>query len=142
MLELGNALISVLTIMFSLAVVVVVANTIRMDVANRAEEIQVLSLVGAGNGFIRQPFLYSGLWYGLLGALLALLLFNLCLYYLRQPLELLLDAYGNVFVVQNLGGKGVILMLFAGGLLGFCGAWVSVQRYLREIREGGTLGRL
>ena len=142
LLELGNALISVLTIMFSLAVVVVVANTIRMDVANRAEEIQVLSLVGAGNGFIRQPFLYSGLWYGLLGALLALLLFNLCLYYLRQPLELLLDAYGNVFVVQNLGGKGVILMLFAGGLLGFCGAWVSVQRYLREIREGGTLGRL
>jgi len=142
LLELGNALISVLTIMFSLAVVVVVANTIRMDVANRAEEIQVLSLVGAGNGFIRQPFLYSGLWYGLLGALLALLLFNLCLYYLRQPLELLLDAYGNVFVVQNLDGKGVILMLFAGGLLGFCGAWVSVQRYLRELREGGMLGRL
>ena len=142
LLELGHALISVLTTMFSLAVVVVVANTIRMDVANRAEEIQVLSLVGAGNGFIRQPFLYSGLWYGLLGALLALLLFNLCLYYLRQPLELLLDAYGNVFVVQNLGGKGVILMLFAGGLLGFCGACVSVQRYLREIREGGTLGRL
>lgn len=142
LLELGNALISVLTIMFSLAVVVVVANTIRMDVANRAEEIQVLSLVGAGNGFIRQPFLYSGFWYGLLGAMLALLLFNLCLYYLRQPLELLLDAYGNVFVVQNLGGKGVVLMLFAGGLLGFCGAWVSVQRYLREIREGGMLGRL
>ena len=141
LLELGNALISVLTIMFSLAVVVVVANTIRMDVANRAEEIQVLSLVGAGNGFIRQPFLYSGIWYGLLGALLALLLFNLCLYYLRQPLELLLDAYGNVFVVQNLGGKGAILMLFAGGLLGFCGAWVSVQRYLREIRQGGMLGR-
>ena len=141
LLELGDALISVLTIIFSLAVVVVVANTIRMDVANRAEEIQVLSLVGAGNGFIRQPFLYSGLWYGLLGALLALLLFNLCLHYLRQPLELLLDAYGNVFVVQNLGGKGVILMLFAGGLLGFCGAWLSVQRYLREIREGGMLGR-
>ena len=142
LLELGNALISVLTIMFSLAVVVVVANTIRMDVANRAEEIQVLSLVGAGNGFIRQPFLYSGLWYGLLGALLALLLFNLCLYYLRQPLEQLLDAYGNSFVVQNLGGRGVILTVFAGGLLGFCGAWVSVQRYLREIREGGMLGRL
>jgi len=141
LLELGDALISVLTIMFSLAVVVVVANTIRMDVANRAEEIQVLSLVGAGNGFIRQPFLYSGFWYGLLGALLALLLFNLCLHYLRQPLELLLDAYGNVFVVQNLTWKGVILMLFAGGLLGFCGAWLSVQRYLREIREGGMLGR-
>jgi cell division transport system permease protein len=141
LLELGDALISVLTIVFSLAVVVVVANTIRMDVASRAEEIQVLSLVGAGNGFIRQPFLYSGFWYGLLGALLALLLFNLCLYYLRQPLEQLLDAYGNSFVVQNLGGKGVMLTVFAGGLLGFFGAWVSVQRFLREIRRSGMLGR-
>jgi cell division transport system permease protein len=139
LLELGNALVSVLTIMFSLAVVVVVANTIRLDVANRADEIQVLSLVGAGNNFIRQPFLYTGFWYGLLGALLALILFNLCLYYLRQPLERLLDAYGNSFTVQNLGGTGIILFVAAGGLLGFFGAWVSVQRYLRQIRDHGML---
>ena len=51
-------------VVFSLAVIVVIANTIRLDVANRCDEIQVLSLVGAGNGFIRQPFLYSGFWYG------------------------------------------------------------------------------
>ena len=141
LLELGNALVSVLTVLFSLAVVVIVSNTIRMDVANRAEEIQVLSLVGAGNGFIRQPFLYSGFWYGLLGALLALLLFNLCLYYLSQPLERLLDAYGNSFTVQNLGAGGLLLVLLAGGLLGFFGAWVSVQRYLNRIRADGMLGR-
>jgi cell division transport system permease protein len=141
LLELGDALVSVLTILFSMAVVVVVANTIRLDVANRAEEIHVLSLVGAGNSFIRQPFLYSGFWYGLLGALLALLLFNLSLYYLRQPLEQLMDAYGNSFVVQNLDGTGVILTVLTGGLLGLFGAWVSVQRYLRQIRESGMLGR-
>ena len=58
LLELGNALASVLTFVFSLAVMVVVANTIRLDVESRAEEIHVLSLVGAGNSFIRQPFLY------------------------------------------------------------------------------------
>lgn len=141
LLELGEALVSVLTVVFSLAVVVIVSNTIRMDVANRAEEIQVLSLVGAGNGFIRQPFLYSGFWYGLLGALLALLLFNLCLYYLSQPLERLLDAYGNSFTVQNLQVGGLLLVLLAGGLLGFFGAWVSVQRYLNRIRADGMLGR-
>jgi cell division transport system permease protein len=139
LLELGDALVSVLTIMFSVAVVVVVANTIRLDVANRADEIQVLSLVGAGNNFIRQPFLYTGFWYGSLGAVLALLLFNLCLYYLRQPLERLLDAYGNSFTVQNLGGTGIILVVAAGGLLGFFGAWVSVQRHLRQIRDRGML---
>jgi len=142
LLELGEALVSVLTIMFSMAVIVVVANTIRLDVASRAEEIHVLSLVGAGNGFIRQPFLYSGFWYGLLGALLSLALFNLSLYYLRQPLERLLEAYGNSFVVQNIGVAGVLMILLAGGVLGLVGAWIAVQRYLRQIREHGRLGRL
>jgi len=132
----------VLTVMFSLAVIVVVANTIRLDVASHADEIQVLSLVGAGNGFIRQPFLYSGFWYGLLGAALALILFNLGLFYLQQPLERLLDAYGNRFQVANFDGRTVVLILFLGGFLGFLGAWIAVQRYLRQIRNGGMLGSL
>jgi len=142
LLRLGEALVSVLTAVFSLAVIVVVANTIRMDVASRSEEIQVLSLVGAGNSFIRQPFLYSGFWYGFLGAWVALALFNLCLYYLRQPLEQLLDAYGNRFVVQNLDGSAVFLIVFTGGVLGFFGAWLSVQRHLRQISDNDMLGRL
>ncbi|MGI9320541.1 MAG: permease-like cell division protein FtsX [Thiogranum sp.] len=141
LLELGDAMVTVLTVLFSLAAVVVVSNTIRMDVASRAEEIQVLSLIGAGNGFIRQPFLYSGFWYGLLGALLALLLFNICLHFISLPLERLFDAYGNRFEVLNLGAGGLILVLLSGGLLGFVGAWISVQRYLNQINAGGILGR-
>jgi cell division transport system permease protein len=142
LLRLGEALVSVLTAVFALAVIVVVANTIRLDVASRAEEIEVLSLIGAGNSFIRQPFLYSGFWYGFLGAWVALALFNVCLYYLRQPLEQLMDAYGNSFVVQNLDGPEMAMMVLAGGLLGLLGAWMSVQRYLRQIRDNGVLGRL
>jgi cell division transport system permease protein len=142
LLNLGEALVSVLAAIFALAVIVVVANTIRLDVASRAEEIQVLSLVGASSGFIRQPFLYSGFWYGFLGAWLALGLFNLCLYYLRRPLETLLDAYGNHFVLQNFGFSDMLIVVFTGGLLGFSGAWISVQRYLRQIRQDGMLGRL
>ena len=141
LLALGDAVVTVLALMFSLAVAVVVANTIRLDVANRAEEIQVLSLVGAGNSFIRQPFLYSGFWYGLLGAALALLLFNLSLYYLKQPLERLLDSYGNTFTVRNLGWAGAFAVLLAGGFLGLAGAWISVRRYLRQLKDGGLPGR-
>jgi cell division transport system permease protein len=141
LLDLGNAFVTVLTFMFSLAVVVVVANTIRLDVAGRSEEIQVLSLVGAGNSFIRQPFLYSGFWYGLLGSLLALLLLNLSMYYLKYPLERLLASYGSAFTVKNLGAVDSLLVLLAGSFLGLSGAWVSVQRYLRQLRESGMLGR-
>ena len=63
-LGLGHAIVGVLGLFLALAVVVIVANTIRLDVAARVEEIQVLSLVGASDSFIRQPFMYSGFWYG------------------------------------------------------------------------------
>lgn len=141
LLALGEATIAVLTLLFSLAVIVVVANTIRLDVANRAGEIEVMSMVGANPGFIRQPFLYSGFWYGLLGALLALGLLHASLFYLQGPLERLLDAYGNQFRLQDLGVKNSLLVLFLGGLLGFFGAYLSVQRHLRQIARGRGIGR-
>jgi cell division transport system permease protein len=142
LLGLGNALVTILSVMFSLAVLVVIANTIRMDVANRADEIEVLSLVGAGDGFIRQPFLYSGFWYGFMGAVLALVLLQICILYLQAPLENLLDAYGNEFRIAplNLSQTGVVLL--SGAVLGLLGAWVSVERYLRVLRRGGLLGRI
>ena len=141
LLALGNAFVTVLTVLFSLAVVVVVANTIRLDVANRADEIDVLNLVGAGSGFIRQPFLYSGFWYGLLGAVLALALLYGSMLYLQRPLGGLLDAYGNTFQMRYLGGRGVLFVLLGGGLLGFLGAWVSVRRYLRQFRVPEAVSR-
>jgi cell division transport system permease protein len=142
LLALGNALVSVLSAMFSLAVVVVIANTIRMDVASRADEIEILSLVGAGENFIRQPFLYSGFWYGLMGAALALGLLQVSLYYLQSPLDQLLDAYGNSFALVSLTTQEVFLVLVAGGVLGFLGAWVSVERYLWILRRGGLAGQI
>lgn len=141
LLELGRAAVTVLSVLFGLAVVVVVANTIRLDVAARSEEIEILALVGAGPGFIRQPFLYSGFWYGLLGGMLAAALMELCLFYLRAPLGRLLDAYGQGISLQGLSDPQLALLLLASGLLGLLGAWISVQRYLRMLVVGGSLGR-
>jgi cell division transport system permease protein len=140
LLALGDAFISVLTVLFSVAVVVIVANTIRLDVANRSEEIQVLNLVGASNSFIRQPFLYSGFWYGLLGALLALFLLAAAMLYVEQPLARLLDAYGNTFDVRGLDAVQALGVLALGGLLGLLGAWAAVQRYLRRFQLEGRAG--
>jgi len=142
LLALGSALVSVLSILFSVSVVVVIANTIRMDVANRSDEIEILSMVGAGDNFIRQPFLYSGFWYGLMGAALSLGLVLVSLHYLQLPLDSLLDAYGNSFRLSSLTTGQVFLVLLAGGGLGFLGAWVSVERYLWVLRRGGFLGRI
>ena len=141
MIELGQATVSVLVFLFGLAVVVVVANTIRLDVASHAEEIEILALVGAGNAFVRQPFLYSGLWYGLMGGLLAVILLGLTVLYLGRPLGLLLETYGTVFSLRGLGGQNTLWVLLGGGFLGWLGAWISVQRYLRRLKVGGRLGR-
>ena len=141
MMELGQAAVTVLMLLFGLAVVVVVANTIRLDVASHTEEIEILALVGAGNAFVRQPFLYTGLWYGLMGGLLAVLLLSLTMLYLGGPLGLLLETYGTVFSLRGLGFNNTLWVLLGGSLLGWLGAWVSVQRYLRRLKVGGRLGR-
>ena len=60
---------------------------------------------------------------------------------LDRPLGLLLETYGTVFKMRGLGALQVTWMLAGGGLLGWLGAWVSVQRYLRQLRIGGRLGR-
>jgi len=141
MLEFGGIVATFLFFLFGLAVVVVVANTIRLDVASHADEIEILALVGAGNAFIRQPFLYTGLWYGLLSGLLAYILLYLTLFFLGRPLGLLLETYGTVFRLRGPGAANSLWMLLASGLLGWSGAWISVQRYLRLLRVGGHLGR-
>lgn len=141
LMELGKASVTVLILLFGLAVVVVVANTIRLDVASHAEEIEILALVGAGNAFVRQPFLYTGLWYGLMGGLLAIALLGLTMLYLGRPLGLLLETYGTVFSLRGLGAYNTLWVLLGGGFLGWLGAWISVQRYLRRLRVGGQLGR-
>jgi cell division transport system permease protein len=141
MMELGEAAVTFLALLFGLAVVVVVANTIRLDVTSHAEEIEILALVGAGNAFVRQPFLYTGLWYGLMGGLLAIVLLSLTLLYLGRPLGLLLETYGTVFNLHGLGVYNTFWVLLGGAFLGWLGAWVSVQRYLSQLKVGGRLGR-
>jgi cell division transport system permease protein len=141
LLEVGRAAVTVLAVLFGLAVIVVVSNTIRLDVAARSEEIEIFALVGAGNGFIRQPFLYTGLWYGLMGGALAAGLMYLCLFYLEAPLTRLLDAYGHGISLYGLGSWQLAVLLAVSGLLGMLGAWISVRRYLRMLVVGGSLGR-
>jgi cell division transport system permease protein len=141
MMELGSAAVSMLILLFGLAVMVVVANTIRLDVASHAEEIEILALVGASNAFVRQPFLYTGFWYGLMGAILAILLLGLSMLYLGQPLALLLETYGTEFNLRGLNAGNTSLVLASGGMLGWLGALISVQRYLRALKVGGRLGR-
>ena len=72
-LDLARRVVDMATILLSLAVVLVIGNTIRLEINNRREEIQVVKLVGGSDGFIHRPFLYMGFFYGLAGAAMAAL---------------------------------------------------------------------
>lgn len=82
------------------AVVIVVGNTIRLDIQNRSAEIEVAKLLGATDGFVRRPFLYLGLWYGLLGGLVAVLVLVLGGWALMGPMARLAGLYDSHLSLQ------------------------------------------
>jgi cell division transport system permease protein len=111
----------------------VVGNTIRLDILNRRAEIEVMKLVGATDGFARRPFLYSGVWYGLGGGLLALGLVEAAVMLLGPPVNRLAGLYGSPFHLRGLGA-GVGLAVLGGAVgLGWLGSWLAATRHIRAI---------
>src|SRR5690606_83124 len=115
------------------AIVVIIGNTIRLDIQNRREEIEVTKLIGASNGFVRRPFLYSGLWYGLGGGVLALLLVAYGMFALREPVGRLAGLYDSSFSILSLSLIESLITVGTGVALGLAGSWLAVARHLRRI---------
>ncbi len=134
LLDLARRSIWLAAVVLISAVVVIIGNTIRLDIQNRRAEIEVAKLLGATDAFVRRPFLYLGFWYGLGGGLLALMVLFLGLLLLGGPLARLSELYGGAF--QPLGADGSIsLAILLGGLFaGLSGAWVAVARHLTAIQ--------
>ena len=133
LLDIGRRVAAVLAGLLSLAVLLVVGNTIRLDIENHREEIVVQKLVGATDAFVRRPFLYTGIWHGLLGGGFAWLLVNMAVGLVRPPVGHLAAAYGSEFQLKAPDLADSALLLVGGALLGLVGAWLAVARQLREI---------
>lgn len=132
-LELVRRAVGLSATLLALAVVLIVGNTIRLDIENRRSEIEVTKLVGASDAFVRRPFLYSGLWYGLGGGLLASLLVIVGLLLLRAPVAQLAGLYGSGFSLVGPGFDGLGALVGGGAALGWLGSWTATTRHLRRI---------
>jgi cell division transport system permease protein len=119
--------------LLGVAIVVIIGNTIRLDIQNRREEIEVTKLIGASNAFVRRPFLWSGFWYGLFGGLLAVGLVQYGLYLLEQPAARLAGLYQSNLVVLDLSLRESAVILGIGVLLGLLGSWFAAARHMRRI---------
>jgi cell division transport system permease protein len=119
--------------LFALGILVIVGNTIRLDIENRRDEIEVTKLVGGSDAFVRRPFLYNGIWYGLGGGLIAWLIVAVVVFVLSDPVQRIAGLYGSSFRLQGLGLPGW-LALMAGGIgLGWLGSFIAATRELRGI---------
>ena len=123
MLEIAEQCVTAFSLLLGIGVIFIVGNTIRLELQTRHEEIAVQKLLGATNQFIRRPFLHAGLWYALLGSILALLLANAIILAVRDP--------ANQLSFIDL--RASLLMTLTAVLLGISGAWIVVSYYLRKL---------
>jgi cell division transport system permease protein len=133
MLVLVGRIVDLATLLLAIAVAVVVGNTIRLEINSRAVEIEVVKLVGGTDAFIRRPFLYLGLWYGLLGAVVAAIVVAGALLALRSPVSAVASLYGSGFELTSLPLRETGILVAGGAILGLAGAWLATARHLRAI---------
>jgi len=121
----------VVLVIVGLTVLFIIVNTIRLAVVARAEEIEIMRLVGASDAFIRWPFVFEGAFVGLLGAMITIGLLLL----VQAPVASLLSSFFNVLPVQATAmvGQNVALLVLGTGVgIGVVGSYVSVRSYLKR----------
>jgi cell division transport system permease protein len=120
----------VLAVMFALGAVLVTATSVRLAIESRLDELRVMKLVGATDAYIRRPFLYFGLFYGLGGGLAGAMLISAVLLFVEAPLTALLGSYGQAVELAGLNLIFFAGLLGLGGLLGVCGALLAARQRL------------
>lgn len=132
-IALGKRGALLLSVLLAVAVLLVIGNTIRLTIFNRREEILVTKLIGATNQFIRRPFLYTGFWYGVFGAIVSMLLIILLFFLVDGPVRSLAQLYNSPFNLTGLGLLDAAFVFAAAVGLGLIGSWLAVTRHIRSI---------
>ncbi|MGB1263970.1 MAG: permease-like cell division protein FtsX [Cognaticolwellia sp.] len=122
-----------IAILLCLSVVLIIGNTIRLAILNQKDAIAVMKLVGATDNFIQRPFLYAGIWYGVLGGFVASLCVAILASYLSVALGKLTDLYQSQFVLSGLSFYEIILLQLMAVALGLLGSFISVRQHIRAI---------
>ncbi len=132
-IALGKRGALLLSALLAVAVLLVIGNTIRLTIFNRREEILVTKLIGATNQFIRRPFLYTGFWYGVFGAILAVVLIFTLFLLISGPVSELARLYNSPFQLSGMGLMDALMVFSCAVALGLVGSWIAVTRHIRTI---------
>lgn len=129
-ISLGRHAVYAAMLLFAFGVLLIVGNTIGLITQRYKDEIFVSQLLGATNKFIRRPFLYSGMIYGLIGGIIAWFLIDATMWCLSGSVTKLATLYGSQFYLQVLSSSATLFLLAGGALLGYFGSWLAVSRHV------------
>lgn len=129
LLAAGRGVAVVLAVLVLVCVVAVVGNTIRLAVAGRRDEIEVMKLCGATDGFVRHPFVLEGAFQGFLASTLSLVLLLVAFLLLRGTVDDTLAVVTGVRAVFLPPAVALVLMV-VGAAIGALGSALSLRRYL------------
>lgn len=130
---LAAVIVITLTVLMLGAVFLIIGNTLRFNVLAHKEEIQTMKLIGATDSFILRPYLYAGMWFGVLGSISAWIMTALITILLNSAVDDLAQLYDSHFRLIGLSWDESLLLLIVGTLLGSVAAKLSAQRHLKEI---------
>lgn len=135
-LAVANRVAALLAGALAFVVVVVVGNTIRLDIEARRDELVVLRLIGAPDAFVRRPFLWAGWWYGLAGGALAVVATYAAALAVAGPVGRLVALYAGAVEAHGPGPDEMLVLVATGVGLGLGGAWMATWRHLarEEVR--------
>jgi cell division transport system permease protein len=130
LLSLAERLVWVFGALLGLTILLVIGNTIRLEILSRSDEIYITRLIGASNAFVRRPFLYAGFWFGGFGAVLAIALVMLCVGLLKAPVAKLAQSYGSALELVGLDVQEMLMLGLIGVALGWLGALIASTSHL------------
>lgn len=131
--SLGRISVLVLAVLLTLTALMVIGNTIRLEMLRRARETEVARLLGATQRFVSRQFIYLGALYGLLGGIIAVLSAIGIQHIMNQPIKRLAAAYGSQFSLSppSLSHLGLVLTITI--VLGITGAlWAQYWQNPRQ----------
>jgi cell division transport system permease protein len=131
-LHLANKAILLASILLASMLVVVIGNTIRLQMTSHHEEIELSKLIGATNQFLRRPFLYSGFIYGLGGGLTAAIALKLIVIFLNQTVVEVEALYGAQFVIIDLSFLQYLSIIGSSILIAITASFISINQSIKK----------
>ena len=132
-LALGNKIILFIAILLAFALLVIIGNTVRMQILTQKDEIEGSQLMGATTSFIRTPFLYAGILYGLFGGLLTILMIEIVIQIFNLSVTKISTLYSSNFSLNLFNANLFCIIIGSAILIGWLGSYLAVTRSVASI---------